>query len=89
MKISDIFTCQKCGGHEIEEVVIGVTISSLVENVYDDGDIEYGPSENDGGEMDRYQCANCGKEIIDGMIGIKDVDQLYEYLMNLKNGKEN
>jgi hypothetical protein len=58
------FTCPKCKCHEIEEVQIGVTVSSgisgiLVEENYTEF-IYNGKIQNDGGEVDYYQCAHCG-----------------------------
>lgn len=58
------FTCPKCGGHTIEEIMANVTVSSTVNSVsMDDGkylEFDYSDQTNEGGEIDRYQCAQCG-----------------------------
>ena len=57
------FTCPKCGGTRLEEVMINVTVSSNVKSMdIDDGeiDIEYGEQSNDDGEIECYQCLKCG-----------------------------
>ncbi len=63
MKIK--FTCPKCrpaapDGGRIEEVMTNVTVSAVLNEVHEDGDAEYGEQSNEGGEVDRFQCMNCG-----------------------------
>jgi len=68
------FKCTKCGCDSIEEVLPGVTQTSvLTEIVLDDsGDIvcDYEPEliTTDGGYTDqiRYQCTSCGQEVSPG-----------------------
>jgi len=57
------FTCPKCGSHRLEEVMTGVTVTSSVISVRDGGDIEYGLQSNEDGEVDCYQCMDCGLAI--------------------------
>lgn len=59
------FKCKKCGGNELEEVMTGVTQSSVVNDIVD-GDALYGNANTEGGEIACYQCSNCGK-VIEGI----------------------
>jgi len=67
------FECPKCGSKTVEEVMIGITQYSNIDvidvidvNDVDDEDdnvyIDYGgiSYEGEDGEIDRYQCAECG-----------------------------
>lgn len=70
------FTCPKCGGHKIEEIMADVTVISEVNDIVgDDGvrlDFSYDDQTNDGGEIDRYQCADCGHCVGYGGRDIRD-----------------
>jgi predicted RNA-binding Zn-ribbon protein involved in translation (DUF1610 family) len=59
-KVAAAFTCPRCGGHRLEEVVCQVTASYEVVEYYPEGDLEYGDADMDGGKVDRYQCRDCG-----------------------------
>jgi len=67
------FTCPKCGEHRIEEVMVNVTVaSSLTDIVVDDepgspADMTYVDQDNEDGEIDRYQCMDCGHVLKDGV----------------------
>ena len=65
MKIK--FKCPKCGCKVIEEVQTNVTVASVVGNdvCFDGRNLElcYGAQTNTDGEVDRYQCDNCGHVI--------------------------
>ena len=80
MKISDVFTCHKCGSHELEEILCGVTVSSLIETITEDGEMEYSTVENTDGELDRYTCANCDCNVSEKGSLITDPEELYSYL---------
>lgn len=59
------FKCPKCGAARIEEIMGGVTVASEIcpEATYQgDGQIEvqYGEQTNEDGEVERYQCNDCG-----------------------------
>jgi len=54
------FTCPKCKTNRLEEVMVDVTVASQVTLIYDDGDMDYGNQTNEGGEIDHYQCIECG-----------------------------
>lgn len=64
------FTCPRCCGHIIEEVMVNVTVvSEITEVTMDDGNhLEFGYCDqiNEGGEVDRYQCSNCGYTVAEG-----------------------
>lgn len=62
-KIADLFTCPSCGSHRLEEVLTDVVESSEVTDLAGDQDdiyLEYGNTSTDGGQVDRYQCLDCG-----------------------------
>ena len=59
------FKCE-CGCQVLEEVMGGVTYSSVIKSVRDEeglGMAEYGKSSADGGEVEAIQCGGCGKFI--------------------------
>jgi len=59
MKIN--WKCPKCDNvRGIEEVQINVATSHVLIEVHEDGDAEFGEVSWDGGEVDRFQCMNCG-----------------------------
>lgn len=58
------FVCKKCGGTDLEEVMINCTVTSKLENLSEyngEADFTYGDQENTDGEIDRYQCGSCGE----------------------------
>ena len=59
------FKCPKCGCKRLEEVLINVTQSTAIEGVDEDGLLIYGNSSTEGGEIDRFQCLECGDVIKD------------------------
>ena len=60
------FKCE-CGCTVLEEVMGGVTHSSNISSVTDEGDAVYGLSSQDGGEVEAIQCRDCGKKIADSL----------------------
>ena len=57
------FKCPKCGFNRMEEVMTGVTVSTIINDLGIEDefiDCNYGNASNDGGEVDRYQCVSCG-----------------------------
>ena len=54
------FTCPACGKHRLEEVMVGVTVASIIIAIPDCGDLNYGEQTNENGTVDRYQCVDCG-----------------------------
>jgi hypothetical protein len=62
------FKCE-CGSNQIEEIMPGVTQSSVITDieVLEDGSVcmDYGNTNTDGGDIDNiyYQCVNCGMEV--------------------------
>ena len=81
--IDKIFTCPDCGGHKIEEVLDCVVASSLVLWVGEDGDADYGQSTNERGEVDAYQCFECGW-LLDG---VRNTEELYDFLQNIRENE--
>ncbi len=63
MRINEVFTCSNCGGHEIEEIMVNVTVVTEMASIEEDESAEYGDQINEDGEVDRYQCSGCGKTI--------------------------
>ncbi|MFA7219052.1 MAG: hypothetical protein WC119_00810 [Synergistaceae bacterium] len=63
------FVCKKCGGTRLEEVMVDVTVSSMITSIaIEDGEInlEYGEQSyenNEGGTVESYQCMDCGQVI--------------------------
>ena len=84
-----IFTCPKCGKHElgsVEQVIMTYPIKKI--NV--DGDLDYdhdNPTAGDG-QVLAYQCMNCGFELKDEQgNSIDDCLQVVEWIKN--NNTEN
>lgn len=62
------FHCPNCNAGDIEEIQAEITVASDVNSLvlHDDGvDIDYGEQTNEGGHVVRYQCKNCGYNIVD------------------------
>ena len=61
-----VFKC-KCGGTEIEETLVGATISSTLDAISPQGNYEYKifSTETDGGTVELFQCESCGEVIKD------------------------
>ena len=87
------FKCSNCGGKVLEEVMVDVVMSSIIKKICkgpDGGDLEYDSNiETHDGEVDRYQCENCGKVITDEAGNtIKKLDELLEWLESLEINKK-
>jgi hypothetical protein len=58
------FRCPRCGDRRLEEIMRDVVYVTEIREVFEGGDIDYvdaGSAEDGGaGELDRYQCRNCG-----------------------------
>ena len=64
------FVCTECGHNRLEEVLkVLATKTSPITRISTDGEIEYNQDEvsydESGGDVECYQCAECGNEIID------------------------
>ncbi|KKL07330.1 hypothetical protein LCGC14_2587110 [marine sediment metagenome] len=59
------FTCPECKNNEIEEILINVTQTSVINTIDECGDIKYGNILNEDGEINRFQCVACGYILID------------------------
>ena len=83
------FTCPNCGRHTIEEIMANVTVASEIIGISgDDGhhlEFDYGEQTNEGGEVCRYQCANCGLLIADDASTIREALEQGGWLLDPKN----
>ena len=76
------FTCKKCEGNHLEEIMVDVCVASQINSIDEEGFLEYGFQSNDGGEIDRYQCMDCGEVVKDSDGNtIKDCLELADYLV--------
>ena len=62
--VAERFQCPKCGDRRLEEVMRDVVYVTEIREVHEGGDIDYvdagAASDGGAGELDRYQCRNCG-----------------------------
>lgn len=66
------FTCPKCSGSTIEEIMVEVIVASEIRISTEEADetgpggifSNYGEQTNEDGHVDRYQCGNCGFTIV-------------------------
>ena len=78
-----LFTCPRCGSHELERVDTGVTAYSPV-TVSADGWVTLGPTGYDFEDVDAgfYKCAHCPYQLEIDEDFIRDEDDLLEWLRN-------
>ena len=84
------FKCPKCNHNQLEEVMIDVVQSSTIDNIDEEGYVDYEHTSSEGGEVDRYQCAKCGYVLKNEIGGKIDTpEELVEWLkrVNNKSGK--
>lgn len=79
------FTCPICGEHRLEEIMTDVVVASIITNLNEEGDHDYGEQVNEDGEVDHYQCVNCGWIIKHGSLEtlgnpITDVIELAKWI---------
>ena len=73
------FKCSKCGHTVLESVEKNVTIGTVLIDIDDSGDFEYGEQDivYDDNIVDRFQCLSCGfviKDVLDEpIINVKEV----------------
>lgn len=81
--LGEVRPCPKCNERDYEEVLVNVTVTSLILEVFPEGDMEYEAVENHGGWVDRYQCFNCGYQVVDDETGatVEDAESFREWLM--------
>ena len=58
------FKCKECGSTRFEEVLLHCTQLTEITG-FENGVPVYGDHSIDDGEVDRYQCLECGSEILD------------------------
>ena len=61
--MEELFTCDECGGHQLEEVLGGHCSSKIKSIDKETGEIEYGCVTILDGEVIRYQCETCGHTV--------------------------
>lgn len=67
------FKCPRCGHDRIEEVMTDVTISTVIKEVHEGVEYSDNTFSTDGGEIDRYQCVECG------LVVAKTEDEIMKY----------
>ena len=85
------FKCPKCGSSGLEEVMINVTTTSFVNDIeIEDGvaNCEYDQVGLDDGEVDHYQCSECGYVLEVNGITIDNLESLAEWLEDHNPDKE-
>jgi hypothetical protein len=75
--IFEDFKCPRCGAPRLEEIMVGAIVSSEVIEVSENGEVGYGEQETNEGEVDHYQCTDCGWELPGGALR---GEELYEAL---------
>jgi len=73
------FICPSCKGRRLECVQDGVH-SSIITELSEEGDFNYGEIQSDDGMVDRFQCVDCGQVIKDGKETIQDNWDLVEWI---------
>lgn len=81
------FTCPRCDGHRVEEVMINVTVVTPINTIHTGdglGDCEYGSNIiNEDGEVDCFKCRKCGYVVEN----VKTLEGLVEFLENQQETK--
>ena len=81
------FECSHCGGKLLEEICKEVTQATVINDIIavagdDSGaDVDYGEMSTQGGEVDRYQCARCGRTLTLYGRAVNDPFILAQYLI--------
>ncbi len=71
----------KCTSNSVEEVMVNVVQSSTIDYIDEEGYVDYENTSTDGGEVDRYQCCQCGYVLKDELGGTIDTpEELVEWL---------
>ncbi len=77
------YKCPKCNHNQLEEVMINVVQSSTISDIDSEGYIDYELSSTEGGEVDRYQCSQCGYVLKNELGGtIDNPEELVEWLIS-------
>jgi len=80
------YKCEACGKEILEEILKNSSVTSIIRDIDEDGYVEYGAITTEYGEIDRYQCAECGFVLKDEYDNnIDTVDGLIEFLKKFKN----
>ena len=84
------FTCPKCGGHSLNEIMVGVCVITEIIG-FDDYCIDYDDAVNKGGHIESFCCENCGWYVRnnDSYDLIDCHDDLIEWIKEHDNAKSN
>jgi len=77
------FKCPKCRGRRIEEIMDNVIVASVISDIHENGDFDYGEQSNEDGSIIRYQCMDCGFIPDINGIYIDDPEDLVKWIKNL------
>jgi predicted RNA-binding Zn-ribbon protein involved in translation (DUF1610 family) len=74
------FTCPDCDENVLECVEIYATVSYDITHLDEDGDFDYGPTNIEDGEINRFQCVNCGYILKDNNSVLTSNDEVIAWL---------
>ncbi len=74
------FKCPKCNCNELEVVETDITNSSKVVNINEKGYFEYELIESTGGQINRFQCFDCGYVLKNEGDNIVILDDVVEWI---------
>ena len=79
------FRCPKCGCDRLEEIMENVTVSSVISSIHESLNFNYSKQSNEGGEIVRYQCMECGYSSEDDYGAyVNTPEDLVEWIKNHK-----
>lgn len=75
------FKCSECGNNNIEEILVNVVQTSVIDVIDENGSIDYVPNiVTEEGEIDHYQCSKCGAILKNDYGKISTPEDLVEWL---------
>ena len=74
--IGEHFKCPRCGVSRLEEIMTNVTVRSTVDEIGPFGDCHYGHDSHEDGEVEGYQCVDCGWRVPN----VRNAEELYNWL---------
>jgi len=75
------FTCPKCEDHRLEEIMSDVTVASEIAYIDPEGDHNYGEQTNMDGNIECYQCINCGYVLEEKGVAVNDCQDLTKWIL--------
>jgi hypothetical protein len=61
--IEDIFTCDRCGASQIEEVLVAAVVTAEVVKINKFGSLCYATQDVQHGQVECIRCVGCGKHV--------------------------